>query len=386
MKYLKYRFLAFAVLLFTVMSSFGEIVGVVEREGSEKYTVSIDVKGSSAFTQSLRRNLELSSVFEIRPNASIKVTGDVGGAIRAEGRGKALGLVSTATDDRSARDEARNLANKMIEIYSHQKGFARNPIAFICKKGNVGEIYTCYPDGYDMRKLTNDGKEAVGPRWKDAETLFYTGFLSGGPGVYEVNTSTGAKKKRWSFKGLTTGAAVSPDGKSVAIILSIHGNPELYVIDIAAGRWNRLTTTKTASEGQPCWSPDGSKIVYVSDESRYPQLYVIDVKTKKKRRLTSKGSQNVDPDWGPDGKIAYITKRGGSSQIAVLDPNASSDSAARLVTSPGNWEHPSWAADSRHVVASCDRILFVVDCDEDGDKPLRLFKNDGKWITPCWKK
>ncbi len=364
----------------------GELTVNIEREGAEKFPVSIDVAGDPAFAKSLRRNLELTGAFQIRKNASIKVSGRTGAAIRAEGRGKALGFNSSAADSRAARTEARLFANKLMETYAGMKGFANEPIAFVNRKGRVGDVYVCYPDGYDMRKLTNDGSESVGPRWKDARTLFYTGFLGkGGPKVYELDANTGARKLKWSFKGLTTGAAVSPDGRRVAIILSMHGNPELYVLDMAAGTWKRLTHTKNASEGQPVWSPDGRQIAYVSDETRYPQLYVIDVNTKAKHRLTSKGAQNVDPDWSKDGKLAYITKRGGLSQIAVMDP-AKGEASVRLVGKPGSWEHPSWAPDSRHVAASRDGAIFSVDTEDDENPPMRIFMNEGNWITPSWRK
>ncbi len=357
----------------------------VEREGVEKIPVSIDVKGDQAFAKSLRRNLEISGVFQVRGNGSIRVTGATGASVHVEGRGKVMGFNSAAKDAKALRNEARALADKMVETYGGQKGFARDRIAFVRREGRAAELYACHPDGYDLRRLTNDGQEAVGPRWKNASTLFYTGFLGAGPKIYEVDAQSGAKRLKWSFKGLTTGACVSPDGNRVAIILSIHGNPELYVINMANSSWTRLTNTRNASEGQPAWSPDGRQIVYVSDETRYPQLYAIDVATKAKRRLTSSGAQNVDPDWGPDGRIAYITKRGGQSMVAVMDPR-SGDKGARLVTKPGSWEHPSWARDSRHVVASRDNALFIVDTLEDGDEPVQVFLNKGKWITPSWQK
>lgn len=357
----------------------------VEREGVEKFPVSINVEGDQAFAKSLRRNLEISGIFQIRDKGAIRVTGSTGAPIHVEGRGKVMGFTSNATDSKAARNEARRLADKMIETYGNQKGFSCDKIAFVRREGRSAELYTCYPDSYDLRRLSNDKQEAVGPRWKDANTLFYTGFLGAGPKIYEVNAATGAKKLKWSFKGLTTGATVSPDGRKVAIILSIHGNPELYVIDMANNSWVRLTNTKNASEGQPAWSPDGRQIVYVSDETRYPQLYVIDVATKAKRRLTSTGAQNVDPDWGPDGRIAYITKRDGQSIVAVLDPKVG-DKGAMLATKPGTWEHPSWARDCRHVVASRDNTLFIVDTLEKGDEPRQVFLNQGKWITPSWQR
>ena len=59
----------------------------------------------------------------------------------------------------------------------------------------------------------------------------------------------------------------------------------------------------------------------------------------------------------------------------------------RRVGRPGGWEHPSWSRDGRHVVAGCDRALWIVDTlAQDPDDPVRLFGNAGNWITPCWSK
>jgi Tol biopolymer transport system component len=85
-----------------------------------------------------------------------------------------------------------------------------------------------------------------------------------------------------------------------------------------------------------------------------------------------------------DGRLTYITKRGGLSQVAVMDPKAG-DASAKLVTSPGSWEHPAWARDGRHVVAGRDKALFVVDTvdkEKGGDEPRQMFKANGNWITP----
>ena len=351
--------------------------------GAEKFTVSVNV-AHPMFVKCLTKNLQLSGLFVVGKGGSIVVSG-APGAIKAEGRGFRVACPTAFTDDASARMAARKLSDSMCEAYGKQKGFACDRIAFVSKKGkDVAELCMCYPDGFDIRQLTGTGKQVVGPRWKDANTLFYTGIVNAGPQIWEFDTAANKYKMRWSFKGLSTGATVSPDGRKAAIILSFQGNPELYVIDLASSNWTRLTNTPLASEGQPAWSPDGKKLVYVSDETRHPQLYIIDVTTKAKRRLTSKGSQNVDPDWGKDGRIVYITKRGGA-QVAVVNP-AEGEAAAQLVTDPGNWSSPSWSRDMRHVVASRDKALFVVDTVKDGDKPAQVFFANGNWVNPSWSK
>lgn len=375
-----------AAVLISASALYATTVVNVSGVGREKIPVQINV-ANQAFASSLKKNLELSGLFVVKSDASIKVSG-APGAISASGMGRTVSSRDAFADEKSARMAARRLSDSMCQAYGNQKGFACDRIAFVSKKGkDLSELCVCYPDGYDIRQLTTNGKTVVGPRWKDANTIFYTGIVNAGPQIWEYDCASSRRNLRWSFKGLTTGACVSPDGRRAAVILSFQGNPELYVIDMSTGKWVRLTNTPLASEGQPAWSPDGSKIVYVSDETRHPQLYIIDVATKAKRRLTSKGSQNVDPDWGADGRIAYITKRGGA-QIAIVDP-AKGEASAKLVTTPGNWEHPSWSRDSRNLVASRDRALFVVDTEMQGDvpsKPMRVFRADGNWITPSWSK
>lgn len=362
-----------------------DITGV----GKEKKSISVDVAGTSAqaFSRSLSRNLEFSNAFVVRKDGQIKVTGTPSNP-SASFAGKTISGEYVVSDDKSSRMAARDFANKICETFAEQKGFALDRIAFISKKADgLSELCVCYPDGLDIRQLTANNERVIGPRWKDGNTIFYTGIRNAGPQIWEYDTVAQKRTLRWSFKGLTTGAVISPDGARVAIILSFQGNPELYVINLETKKWERLTITPNASEGCPAWSPDGKKIVYVSNEDRRPQLYIIDVATKKKRRITFKGSQNVEPDWGSDGRIVYITKRGGA-QVAVMDP-AEGESSVKILTSQGFWEHPSWSRDNRNIVVGQDKALFIVDSAvEDGkmSKPQRIFYANGNWINPSWVK
>lgn len=379
--------LGIVVALAAALSLEAQTVIDVTGAGGKKTSVSINVTGhgAEAYASTLKRNLELTGCFIVRGDGDVKVTGTVGGSVTAKGVGKVLTAPVPATDDKSARMAARRMSDAICEAMSKdgQKGFACDRVIFVSRKSaRVSELCMCYPDGRDIRELTSDGKHAVGPRWKDANTVYYIGYLNGGQQIFEHNVETGARKVAFNLKGISSPAAVSPDGTKVALAASFQGNPELYIL--SGGRFTRLTNTPTASEGQPTWSPDGRHIAYVSDETRHPQIYVIDVATKERRRITAKGSQNVDPDWGADGRLTYITKRGGLAQVAVMDPKTG-DSTAKLITTPGSWEHPVWARDKRHVVAGRDKALFVVDTVDKangGDDPQQMFRAAGNWITP----
>lgn len=363
-----------------------ETIVDVTREGAEKMAVSVATGGSPEFKKCLERNLAISGAFVLAtPGAAqIKVSGDAGGEVTVQGRGKAMTLASRAGDAAGLRKEARMLADKMCEAYAGRPGFASAPLAFVRKKGRAEELCTGYADGSDVRQLTSGGKACVGPRWRGPNALFYTGFHNNAPQVFEIDASTGRSKLKWGFGGLTACASVAPGGSTAALVISKpFGNPELCTIDLGGNTWRRLTNTPAANEGQPAWSPDGRKIAFVSDETRRQHLYVFDLASGAKKRITSTGTQNVDPDWGPSGKIAYITKRGGQASVAILDP-ATGDREGRLVTKPGKWEHPTWAPDGRHVAVEHEGILYLVDTEEDGDEPRKLFGIDGKCITPCW--
>ncbi len=379
----------FLVAAMMAGGALAETTITIKDTGAELFPVSVEVTGNPAFKRTLEKNLVLSGAFRLVKNAPIKVKGTTGGQIEVTGAAKRLAMTSKGADDKATRMEARFLSDKMCETIANQKGFASDRVAFVLKNGKSEEVCVGYADGGDVRQLTNDRKSSVGPRWKDASTIYYTGYLNNAPQIFEINAVTGQRRLAWGFGGLTTGAAVSPEGGRVAMILSKpFGNPELCLINPASGTWQRLTTTKAANEGQPSWAPDGKSIVYVSDETRRPHLYIINAQTKAKRRLTSTGSQNVDPDWGSDGRIVYTCLRDGQRQIAVVNP--AEPSAVRYVTAPGKWEHPTWARDRRHVIAENDGVLYLIDTLDRGDgapvKPVKLFTVGGKCINPAWSR
>ena len=374
----------FALSLLAAAMASAEHVVNITGAGNKKFTVSVKV-GNAMFTKCLQKNLELSGVFQVDPNGSVKVTG-ASGAVVAEGSGKRISSAETFADDKSARMAARKLSDAMVQAWAGQKGFACDKIVFLKhgKQQSVGaavpgDLCTCYPDGLDIRQLTNDGKMSIFPRWKDANTVYFISDRSGATQIWEMDVTTERAKRKWSFKGTPTGIAVSPDGTKCAAILSFQGNPELYVLQ--GDSYSRLTTTPYEVEGQPTWSPDGKKIAFVrGDKSQ--QIWVVDVATKQTRRLTSRSRQNIDPDWGKDGRIVYVANGG---QIKVMNP-AEGDSSAQNVTTDGGWQHPSWARDGRHIVANSGKALFVLDTLENGDKPRAVFVAKGDWISPSWSK
>lgn len=367
----------------------------VVKKGAEKDTVTLaglTVTGPNGqlFVQTLKRDLELSGWFKVSAatgGGAVNVSGAVaeaGGGIQSNCRvawpGKAFSWAKVSMGNSEVRKQAHQLSDEMVRLVAGEKGFAQTRIVLVNRRGrNNADLYMCDADGQNLMQVTHDNVAAVGPRWApNGRDVYYTSFIQGYPSIVRIAVGS-SRSTLASFKGLNTGAAVSPDGRRIALVLSYQGNPELYTMDLGAGVLRRMTETPRSVEASPCWSPDGRSIVYVSDASKTPQLYTVDVASRQSRRLTYKGVENVNPDWNAKGKIVYATKRSGGYQVAVLDPRAG-EGTCELITPPGDYEHPSWTADSRHVVCSSRSTLYILDT--LGDPAVRLINIAGNWMSP----
>ena len=184
-------------------SAFAETVVDVTGLGRQKTAVEIHV-ANPAFANCLRKNLELTGLFVVQPSGSIKVTG-ASGTIRADSASKALPMTMTFTDDKSARMAARRASDAICQAFGGQKGFAQDPILFLNRgrtpaKGSAipAELCTSYPDGLDIRQLTNDGKMVIFQRWmKDRENVLYISDKNGATQIWQMNLTTGERKVKW---------------------------------------------------------------------------------------------------------------------------------------------------------------------------------------------
>ena len=386
----------FALLLSSGICSAAPItIAKIPGAGKEGLTLA-GLRGGGTMGQlflgTLKGDLERSGWFRVENGAfaAIKVGGNIDGtdsAVRTsievtwpQGR---FTWGESSQGRQGVRQQAHRLSDEIVKRVLGRQGMAATRLVFVGKHDG-SDLYVCDADGYDLARLTQDRVSCLAPYWDPSATcIYYTTFLKGFPCIYRVPAAGGMRQPLAKFAGLNTGGAVSPDRSLMALVLSIAGNPELYVLNLNTRNLTRLTHTAQASEASPSWSPDGESIAYVSDSGGKPQIYTIQARVKTPRRLTFRGSENVAPDWGPDGRIAYCTRQG-SYQIAVLDPETGE---SQLLTSGPDHEDPSWAPDARHI--ACSRAegrgrasLYLLDT--LGDAPVRLLTINGYWVSPDW--
>jgi len=350
---------------------------------------------SKTFRQVLEADLERSGWFEIAASgASVDVSGfcqGTGDGLTGQCRvvnnitGKTLLSKPLRGTAANARQLAHQTADAIVKAVKGVPGIASTQIVMVGARVGRQDLYLCDADGARLRRATHDGAVCLSPSWgKGVSEILYTSFHNGYPDAYRIDLGGGRRTRLAAYPGLNSGAVLSPDGKRIAVTLSKDGNPDLYVKDLRSGVVSRITRTPYAAEASPSWSPDGRQLVFVSDRSGRPQLYVQALHGRNAKRLTYEGRENAAPDWAPDGRIAYSSRRGGAYEICIYDPAARRHT--QLTDGSADWEDPSWAPDSRHIV--CTRTagyrshLYVLDV--MGDAPLRLTTSEGDWYSPDW--
>ncbi len=369
---------------------------VVTKSGEGKITINLASyqtgrdTASRTFLSVLKADLNRSGYFRVTSTgAELNVAGSCtfsGSQLRAgcqvykvSSRQRLLGKsYSAAAND--ARGLAHRVADEIVYAVTGKKGMAAGKIAMVSSRTGRKELYVCDMDGKNVRQITKDRSIVVGPGWTpDAKNIVYTSYKRGYPNVY----MTGRGKPLSSHGGLNASGAISPNGKSMALILSRDGNPELYIKSLRTGFLKRLTQTRRGNEASPCWSPDGNHIAYVSDTSGSPQIYIIPKAGGRPQRLTSTGSESVSPDWGKNGYIVFSSRIGGRYRIAMANPAAKS--LRVLETDWADYEDPSWAPDGRHIVcsrtASYRSSIYLLDTLEDS--PVALLSGSVDWYSPA---
>ncbi len=369
---------------------------VVTKSGEGKIKINLagyrtgNDTASRTFLSVLKADLNRSGYFKVTSaKGDLNVVGSCvsgGGNMKAEcqlyqvnSRKRLLGKSYTTTTT-DARGLAHRVADEIVYAATGKKGMASGKIAIVSSRTGRKELYVCDMDGKNIRQITKDRSIVVGPGWMpDGKNIVYTSYKRGYPNVY----MTGRSKPLSSHGGLNASGAVSPDGKSMAVILSRDGNPELYTKSLRTGRLKRMTNTRHGNEASPCWSPDGNHIAYVSDTSGKPQIYIISKSGGRAQRLTSTGSENVAPDWGTNGYIVYSSRVGGRYRIAMANP--ATKTLRVLETDWADYEDPSWAPDGRHIV--CSRTanyrssIYLLDTLKDS--PVALLAGSVDWYSPA---
>jgi len=184
-------------------------------------------------------------------------------------------------------------------------------IGFVSDRDGNWEIYVVNADGSGLINLTQsaadeqhftwspDGRYvavALHPEGRDDELYL---AKTDGSGMRNLTQNAGdARFCAWTVDDRCE-LAWSPEARELAVVASLDGREEIYLVDVESGEWTNLTQTPRADESYPAWSPDGRYMAFVSNRDGNQEIYVMLADGSVQVRLTDLPSDEADPLWSP---------------------------------------------------------------------------------------
>jgi len=310
----------------------------------------------------------------------------VGGSVtgtRLEGRltdPAGAELLRNIYDGPDLRRGAHELADDVVFALTGRPGIATSRIAFVSDVSGRPEIYVCEADGRERRRVTYDGAVAAHPSLdRTGSLLAYTSHRGAQAEVFLLDLMGGARRSLVTASGGNHGAALSPDGRHLALSMAESGWPTVVVMTLE-GAEPRVMSRPGWVPSSPAWSPDGGRVIFTCDEGdgAGPQLHEGRA-GHRTRRLALGVSSAFSPDWAPDGtRLIFVTRHRGELWLALWERGTP---RVRLL---GPGRDPCWGADSRHVLYSAgDRLVAV---NVETNRRRTIMENFGRLSEPSWTK
>lgn len=151
----------------------------------------------------------------------------------------------------------------------------------------------------DAQRVSLPAARALSPRLAP-EYLLYLSSKGGDDGLWKLANGTAVELWNGSLGRLREGAAVSPDGSSVAFAAQKGGHNRLYLMK-ADGTGLREIAESLIIRGGPAWPPSGNWITVPGDDGKGPGLFNVPLDGGPPLELVEGPSAN--PVWSPDGRL-----------------------------------------------------------------------------------
>lgn len=154
-------------------------------------------------------------------------------------------------------------------------------------------------------------------------------------------------------EGTSMSAAISPDGKQIA--LDLQGS--IWIVPSNGGKAKRITDLFNDAR-QPVWSPDGKKLVYFAFRDGGYDIWTISPDGSNQKKLTWGAFDDREPSWSPDGtKIAFSSDRGtpGKSSYNIWTLDIATGAFNQITDDSFENRMPTWSPDGRKIAYSSNR-------------------------------
>lgn len=299
---------------------------------------------------------------------------------------------SYTVPDNQTRALAHHISDVIYEKLTGEKGVFSTRLAYIRVTPIPNSRHKYYSlmvsdvDGHNAKPLLTSTQPVMSPTWSpDGKTIVYVSFETKLAQIFSSDVASGKRHLISSFPGINGAPAFSPDGRYLAVALSLgKTNPNIYLIDLGSGGLTPLTDNP-AINTEPTWSPDGRSILFTSDRGGTPQIYSVDIASKQTQRVTYTGTYNASATYlpGSNSKFSLLSRDNRGFNVAIYDLQSGT---MQVLTQGSYIESPSPAPNGRMIVYSTQvggrRMLGMVS--SNGQVNIRLPEASGDAQAPAW--
>lgn len=179
--------------------------------------------------------------------------------------------------------------------------------------------------------------------------LGWAGGVCAALGIVTFAQPAGRDVRLSLHEGTSMSAALSPDGKTIAIDLL----GALWTLPADGGRATRVLDDGYDAHA-PAWSPDGARIAFQAYYRDTWNLWTMRADGSDLTQVTSGPFDDREPHWSPDGmRLAFSSDRGGNYDVWTL--TLATGEVQRVTSGAANESMPAWSPDGKEIAFVSDR-------------------------------
>jgi TolB protein len=205
-------------------------------------------------------------------------------------------------------------------------------IAFASTRAGSWDIYTMDRDGRNVVQVTNGAMQDLHPTFSPDGTRIAYCSAGGRSGQWELWVADlRTHQKRMVGYGLFPNWAPNKDVDRIAFQRARHRGSRwftLWTLDLVDGEATRVTEIAASTNAAivaPSWSPEGDKLAFstIVEPARMnggrpvgqQDVWTINADGTDRQRLTDGNGINLQPFWGNDNRVYFVSDRGGVEAV-----------------------------------------------------------------------